>query len=720
MRASTVFAAVVLATGAGAPSAAFGQDAATGPADAAAASLTAAADGPATADGPITPDRPATADAPAADHRAQIERMLDDLEADQYEVRDRAARKIEEWLAERRATADLAAALGRRWLSPHTSLEARLQLRRWLDRLPSPASTAADPPFGLPGADELVAGLEADSFSARAAASAQFRLLVEHPTAVGPLLLALKRRLADPQLADTNRRSLEPYYDAVRGAWLQLSEEESPLPAVDDAQLAAWVEALAAPGPATTRHEIAARELADRLACAADIARVVAALEARQAAGPLDNAAQLRFENLLAWTAPAMVAEYWEGERHLGIQHLLVDVPSVPEGAERPSHFDYIDEHVARCVSGNSLSPGEWPAGVAFPHPKKVGAMFHLVNLPTPRRRMAYEYDVERAEAQRLGELSRRTLARWLERGQPLTDDELQIAVFFDPEALGQFAGPFLLAVDDTAERQEAGATLGSASAHRRLCFLLARRATHDAVPGILAAIEAKRFHPPPADARYEWPWIAALSIARRDPWPASPGRPACDEWLAELIERREALWHGQAARAAAGATAAGDAAAGDAAAGAGAAGDVASRAAAGTDIERRAGTAPVVDEGAALRRPSEQPGASAPPSRAGSVPELGATAAAALLELHGASPELFGLETTPHGPIEAAGLTAYRFYRESGRDEVLAWWRRLHRPGHDPAAATGPAQPSGAVSYNRSTVADSSAAREPASHAAR
>jgi hypothetical protein len=57
-----------------------------------------------------------------------------------------------------------------------------------------------------------------------------------------------------------------------------------------------------------------------------------------------------------------------------------------------------------------------------------------------------------------------------------------------------------------------------------------------EALPGLLAAIDAKRFPAPTAEAPENWPWIAAMSIAERDAGPKS------DAWLASLIERTDPL----------------------------------------------------------------------------------------------------------------------------------------------------------------------------------
>jgi hypothetical protein len=52
--------------------------------------------------------------------------------------------------------------------------------------------------------------------------------------------------------------------------------------------------------------------------------------------------------------------------------------------------------------------------------------------------------------------------------------------------------------------------------------------------------MERKRFLSPTVKAPYRLPWIAALAIARRDPWPS------VDQWLAQTVGRQEQLVVGQ------------------------------------------------------------------------------------------------------------------------------------------------------------------------------
>ena len=80
----------------------------------------------------------------------------------------------------------------------------------------------------------------------------------------------------------------------------------------------------------------------------------------------------------------------------------------------------------------------------------------------------------------------------------------------------------------------------------------LAVDGTREAVPGLLEAIRRKKFDPPTPLAPYRLEWLAAFSIARRDPWPE------VDAWLAENIDNQETVLIDQAEAAEIGATAAG------------------------------------------------------------------------------------------------------------------------------------------------------------------
>ena len=201
-------------------------------------------------------------------------------------------------------------------------------------------------------------------------------------------------------------------------------------------------------------------------------------------------------------------------------------------------------------MSGINLSEGDYPVGVAFPHPRERNSFFHLVNLPTPRRRMAYEYHVTEDEAGRYTALVARTLDRYLNERLPIDERALSMIMQFKPAVVSQFAGRYLTTVDDrraviqsmggTAPANNAVISREGPSIHGLLCSWLASKGTQDAVPGLLEAIEKNRVLPPTDTSPCRFDRFAALAIAQRDPWPD------VDDWLTKMISRNEPLVLGQ------------------------------------------------------------------------------------------------------------------------------------------------------------------------------
>ena len=60
--------------------------------------------------------------------------------------------------------------------------------------------------------------------------------------------------------------------------------------------------------------------------------------------------------------------------------------------------------------------------------------------------------------------------------------------------------------------------------------------------------------------------------------------------------------------------------------------------------------------------------------------PELGASAAALLLDRHGASTRPFGLETIGEAATERLRFTGYRFTTQHDREDVKRWWAALQK----------------------------------------
>lgn len=491
-----------------------------------------------------------------AEIRTQLPDVVRQLDSADYGVRHRAAATMERWLALPAVKAILAEEFQRRLMDPQTSFEVRYQLERWSRRLPK-ISLPPEDGASVEELERLVRLADDDSYAVREGAKRRIQWWLEKPALAGPVLVRLKQQLRDPALRPEQRAYLEPLLEEARGAWLRNDPDGSQTPPLSNAELTRWIDQLeqAPPGPANVPwpgHAQAERELLDALARDDQVPRIKILLEQRLAKQTERDAAQ-RLRAVLDWTHPELVAEIWE-ERHLRTeQHLLVGVPTRAEGAPAPSHFDRIDDRLAHCVSGATLSKGNYPAMEAFPHPHKQSLFFYLVNLPTPRRRLAYSYDVQRDETVRLIEISRRTLERWLERKQTANFREAVMLRLLDPKELSRFAGRYFLLVDDARlaiDDEEPREQI--VSRHTILCSFLMYEGTREAIPGLLAAIEQKRFLPPGTRPPYNTAWCAALAIARRDPWPE------VDAWLAGLLARSEDLVVGHGESPQLGATAAG------------------------------------------------------------------------------------------------------------------------------------------------------------------
>jgi hypothetical protein len=457
--------------------------------------------------------------------------------------------------------------------------------------------------------------LDDDSYAVRLGAAQRLEWLLGNPKLICPLMLRLKRLLADAKPTVGKEGEVESAWRRAHSAWLLSDPADWALPAVTDAEFLQWIDDLASPSPqgetsgAWRVYRTAERELMDALARDEIAPRIAKALETRLAS-ETDAEAKSRLQTVFDMTKPEMVAEYWQGRRHLSEQHLLVGVPATYPGAPNPTHFDRVDDETAHCVSGNSLSPGDYPVGVAIPHPMQASAIFHLVNLPTPRRRQAYLCYAQIDDAKRLTEISRRTLDRFLEKKSLLTAAELLMLGQLDPTEVSRFAGKYFHAVDDAPLQQLLPLAQLPDPRIRRMgprpsrfgaiCGQLAVDGVKEAMPGLTDAIAKKRFLPPTNTAPYRLEWLAAFSIAVRDPWPE------VDAWLADQVDHHELLAQGR---------------------------------------------------------------------QLTKSPEIGATAAALLLKRQGQLPASFGLEPAKEDvTIEQLRIEGYRFAGEESRDRVKAW----------------------------------------------
>jgi hypothetical protein len=548
----------------------------------------------------------------------EIQRLLVDLDSDDFTVRQVAFERLQELSAQETSQQLLAGLVQRAMVDAEISFEVRKQLerlRRNLPRTELPPTLAID----ADTIDRLLAQLRDDSYARRLGAESRLRWLLGSPDAVGLIYKRVKQSGADTQPATEQARSLQRVYESARAAWLADDARKTDPPAAPEV-IGNLLEQLAASDPQDlfrlTGEPAALVELRDLLASDANIAPIRHALETRLAAGDLAPDAERSLKDLLDLTKPAMVAEYWNAGRHRNIQRLLVGVPSSLEGLGT-SHFDRIDDRTAHCVSGVNLTEGDYPVGVAIPHPSRDPqertAFFHLVNLPTPRRRMAYEYHAKEDEAVRYAAIVTRTIDRYLASRQPIDERAMVMILQFDSRQVSRFTGQYMATVDDRRIADQPAQVVGAQfevpvreegpSIHTQLCSWLVFRGTRDAVPGLLTVIKENRILAPSETTYYRYDRYAALAIAQRDPWPD------VDRWLGKVLASTDALLTGQ------------------------------------TD-----------------------------------GPELGATAAAILLRRNGGNVNDFPLIPTGDAFARRCGLEAYRYRTADAPKQVADWWKKRQK----------------------------------------
>ena len=499
--------------------------------------------------------------------RAELPQRLHELDSSSYPIRCRAARCLEGWVGSPELASVLAEEFQRSILQPDLPLEARFRIMLWRSRLPA---VRIDPPPSESRADlqRLVAQLGDDSYAARTGASERLQWLAGSAKLAPTILLLLKQRLNDPALSEDLYRRVEDVRGVIWATWFTNDPGDRFLPPATSAQVAHWLDDLVRAGSnrdfnLSLSRRIARQNLMDAMAQDADLPRIKAAIDSRLQ-GKLSVEAEDDLKELSDMTRPAIVAEFWSQYQQTLEQHLIVGQPSYAPGAAHPSYFDRADEREAHCASGNALLPGNYPVGAAFPAPnwKKADpdAVVHLVSLPTPRRQIAYSYYVKTDPVERLTRISRRTLDRILAEKKLLNDQELGMLGQLDAREVSKFAARYFYLVDDGAVEEEVDSLYSTSRKHLgsessrfgSVCAQLAIDGTRDALPGLVDAIRQKRFLPPTPLAPYRLEWLAAFSIARRDPWPG------VDIWLAENIENRQTLDAGHNESAEIGPTAAG------------------------------------------------------------------------------------------------------------------------------------------------------------------
>lgn len=597
----------------------------------------------------------AVAQPPQAASRADVERLVAALDNPEYFAREHAMRQLRAVVTEGPQAAQVAGQLQQLSFDPKVSYEAQLRLAEILDEIPNVKLGKPDQ-ITETDAIEIVAAIAGDRFAQRQSAIRRLAWLLENDQNVVPLLVALKARLADTKLTPAGRHLLETQHALARGHWLMAPPERCVMPPVPESEIAKLLAAVTTPATddaSFMASSSAVRNLEDLLAReeyrASLSERLAAELDRAE-----DPAVRTVLTDLVDLTKPAMVAEIWSALRYVNVgggmmvtdfdpeslrlstcQYLHVGVPQIPEGADRATHFDRCDDKVANCVSGNTLTPGEYPVHTAFAHPNGQNILFHLVNLPTPRRRLLYEHLATRDPSIRFREMSQRTCDAFLSGQRKLTDNDMTVLLTLERAVVGQFAADFLRQVEDRPLENRSGSLAdGRFSQHGMLCYVLARRGEKKSAEAILAALANERILPPDARGAHDMPHIALLAIAKRDAWSNA------DKWLAETIERPRPLVT----------TAAWDELA--------------------RDIKQ-------VDEHSIEHQPAQ-------------TPDAGATAAAILAQRLGVSIDSLGLMEQRDDVCTSLGLQTYRFESSSARTEAAKRLKSLLalRPKAEPPAA--------------------------------
>ncbi|REK07494.1 MAG: hypothetical protein DWQ37_21420 [Planctomycetota bacterium] len=471
----------------------------------------------------------------------QVDALIEALDDPNFATRYEAAGRLEQFAGRGELAQYLAQRFRRALVSDDASFEVRSRLESLLRELPAPAAAAAEKPT-TDQIKPLLDQLGSDSYAKRDSAVRSLRAMLEHTELIVPVWLALKSRAANPALTPSGRRILEPLLDDAHEAWLRADPEKVPLPKPAEKEITRLIDELGKSQNAQSIEQYersqAERELLDLIARDDTRQQVVDQLNERIAADPESNtAAQMQY--LVDFAEPAMVAESWSNRQHNILQYLIIGVPQFNDTLTTPraTHFDRIDDRTAHCVTGNSLTEGDYPVRVAIPHPEPGrDTFFYLTNLPTPRSRLAYEYSVERDERLRLAEITKRTLDYLLERRTPLSEVEVLMLASLEPRAVSRFVGDYFDTVPNAPLHATPGGLNTQQTVYSGICAVLSRVGTHEAIPALEKLARSGALGKPRYPNRVEIAWVAALAIAQRDPGPD------VDQWLASLLDEDAAL----------------------------------------------------------------------------------------------------------------------------------------------------------------------------------
>ena len=247
-------------------------------------------------------ENPQSAAERQAEQRAEVQQRIQELDSPCYETRRLAAERLERWLGMPEMAAMLAEQFQQLVVQPELPFEVRWRILIWRTRLPLAKS---EPPQSVSAEEleRLVRQLDDDSYSVRVGASERLQWMAASEHLAKPIMLILKRRLADPSLSEDTYRRVESIRNIAWGIWLTSDASDWNLPPVSDAQIDEWLDELGQPATkhdlrAAMRRRIARQELLDVLSQDREVPRVKAAIEARLR-GKLDAEAAAAAEGAL-------------------------------------------------------------------------------------------------------------------------------------------------------------------------------------------------------------------------------------------------------------------------------------------------------------------------------------------------------------------------------------------------------------------------------------
>ena len=126
--------------------------------------------------------------------RGEVAKLVRELDSDRFDVREKAAGRLQELVGKPDLQKCLAEEFQRVLVRADVSFEVRWQLNRWMRQLPAavPGPAAADRLSGEQ-LDELVRQLDDDRYAARVGAARRLDWLLTNPKYACPVLVRLKR-----------------------------------------------------------------------------------------------------------------------------------------------------------------------------------------------------------------------------------------------------------------------------------------------------------------------------------------------------------------------------------------------------------------------------------------------------------------------------------------------------------------------------------------------